>query len=115
VIVAEQRIAGLDDCGDAPRGHAITRHRALEDRIAEPARAPLLPGFLDAKHAALAAGAVGGSISGAGPTSFALCADAAIGARVGEAMRLAYEQAGIAATVRVATPDLTGAVTEILA
>jgi len=89
--------------------------RALEDRIAEPARAPLLPGFLDAKHAALAAGAVGGSISGAGPTSFALCADAAIGARVGEAMRLAYEQAGIAATVRVATPDLTGAVTEILA
>ena len=89
--------------------------RALEDRIAEPARAPLLPGFLDAKHAALAAGAVGGSISGAGPTSFALCADAVIGARVAEAMRLAYEHAGLAASVRVATPDRTGAVTEILA
>src|SRR5206468_9096686 len=45
---------------------------AVDDRIAEPARAPLLPGFLDAKAAALEAGALGASISGGGPTSFAL-------------------------------------------
>lgn len=44
--------------------------RALDDRIAEPARAPLLPGFTDAKRAALGAGALGASISGAGPTAF---------------------------------------------
>jgi len=46
--------------------------RALDDRIAEPARAPLLPGFMAAKQAALQAGALGSSISGAGPTAFAL-------------------------------------------
>ena len=39
--------------------------RAIDDRIAEPARAALLPGFAEAKAAALAAGALGSSISGA--------------------------------------------------
>src|SRR5205085_2769293 len=42
--------------------------RAIDDQIAEPARAALLPGFTEAKQAALAAGALGCSISGAGPT-----------------------------------------------
>ncbi len=46
--------------------------RAIDDRIAEPARAPLLPGFVAAKAAALSAGALGCSISGSGPTAFAL-------------------------------------------
>ena len=46
--------------------------RGLDDRIAEPARAVLLPGFARAKRAALDAGALGCSISGAGPTAFAL-------------------------------------------
>src|SRR6185503_228117 len=50
--------------------------RCIDDRIAEPARSGMLPGFTKAKHAALAAGARGVSISGAGPTSFALCASA---------------------------------------
>ena len=49
--------------------------RSIDDRIAEPARAPLLPGFLEAKAAALAAGALGCSISGSGPTAFAFAAD----------------------------------------
>lgn len=88
--------------------------RALDDRIAEPPRAALLPGFAAAKAAALAAGALGASISGAGPTSFALCADQAIGTRVGEAMRAAYAAAGVTATIRVTEPDRRGAVTEIL-
>ena len=46
--------------------------RSVDDRIAEPARAGLLPGFAEAKAAALAAGALGSSISGSGPTAFAL-------------------------------------------
>ena len=46
--------------------------RAIDDRIAEPARAGLLPGFAEAKAAALDAGALGSSISGSGPTAFAL-------------------------------------------
>ena len=43
--------------------------RSIDDRIAEPARAGLLKGFVEAKRAALEAGALGASISGSGPTS----------------------------------------------
>ncbi len=82
--------------------------RALDDRIAEPARARLLPGFLEAKAAALAAGALGGSISGAGPTAFALCDGASVAARVADAMRAAYAAAGVTAHVRVAEIDTAG-------
>jgi len=63
--------------------------RALDDRIAEPARSPLLPGFASAKRAALDAGALGASISGAGPTAFALCDGDSDAARVSDAMRVA--------------------------
>jgi len=83
--------------------------RAIEDRIAEPFRAPLLPGFLAAKRAALAAGALGCSISGSGPTAFALVGDLEAGARVAQAMRDAYQGAGVGCTTRVAAPDLEGA------
>jgi homoserine kinase len=83
--------------------------RAIDDRIAEPARAPLIPGFLDAKRAALDAGALGCSISGSGPTAFALVEGAAAGARVAEAMIAAYRARGIAATARVAQVDREGA------
>jgi homoserine kinase len=82
--------------------------RALDDRIAEPARAPLLPGFRQAKEAALAAGALGASISGAGPTAFALCDGDAVAAVVADAMRRAYERAGVEASVRVTRIDTTG-------
>lgn len=46
---------------------------AIVDDIVEPARAGLIPGYLDAKAACLEAGALACSISGAGPTTFALC------------------------------------------
>lgn len=45
---------------------------AIADDIVEPARAPLIPGYLDAKVACLEAGALACSISGAGPTTFAI-------------------------------------------
>jgi homoserine kinase len=82
---------------------------AIDDRIAEPARAPLLPGFLDAKAAALDAGALGCSISGGGPSAFALSDDEARARQIGEAMVDAYRRAGLPATARVATVDTTGA------
>jgi homoserine kinase len=44
---------------------------SLEDVVIEPQRARLIPGFAEARAAALAAGALGCSISGAGPTVFA--------------------------------------------
>lgn len=82
--------------------------RAIDDRIAEPARATLLPGFREAKQAALDAGALGASISGAGPTAFALCDGDSAADRVADAMRDGYARAGVAAVVRTATIDTTG-------
>jgi homoserine kinase len=82
--------------------------RALDDGIAEPARAPLLPGFVAAKAAALTAGAIGASISGAGPTAFALVPGMEIGQRVAAAMRAAYQAAGLDAEARVCEVDRVG-------
>ncbi|MCB9568560.1 MAG: homoserine kinase [Myxococcales bacterium] len=45
---------------------------AIVDELVEPARAHLIPGFAEAKAAAQEAGAIACSISGAGPTTFAL-------------------------------------------
>jgi len=83
--------------------------RALDDRIAEPARASLLPGFVAAKRAALAAGALGASISGSGPTAFALVQGTERARAVAEAMHAAYAAAGISAQVRVDQVDRLGA------
>jgi homoserine kinase len=44
---------------------------SLRDVVIEPQRAGLIPGFAEARRAALAAGALGCSISGAGPSVFA--------------------------------------------
>jgi homoserine kinase len=47
--------------------------RSLEDSVAEPKRGPLIPGLANIKKAAVQAGALGSSISGSGPSIFALC------------------------------------------
>jgi homoserine kinase len=69
--------------------------RSLHDVVAEPARSFLIPGFDAVKAAALGAGALGCSISGSGPSVFALCADTGTAARVGEAMSAAFAKAGL--------------------
>ncbi len=51
--------------------------RCLVDVVAEPVRAPIVPGFAAVKAAALEAGALGCSLSGSGPAIFALCRDRA--------------------------------------
>ncbi|MEO7962781.1 MAG: homoserine kinase [Gemmatimonadaceae bacterium] len=81
---------------------------AIDDRIAEPARAQLLHGFVEAKNAALAAGALGASISGAGPSSFAICDDEQTSKSVAVAIERAYASCGVRAAVRVARIDLEG-------
>jgi homoserine kinase len=67
--------------------------RSLQDTIAEPRRAPLVPGLAAIKKAAADAGALGCSLSGSGPSLFALCQDAAIARRVAAAMTDAVNQA----------------------
>jgi homoserine kinase len=64
--------------------------RSLEDRVAEPKRAHLIPGFEAVKAAAMASGALGCSLSGSGPSIFALCASLDGAQRVGEAMQRAF-------------------------
>jgi homoserine kinase len=63
--------------------------RSLVDGFAEPRRAPLIPRFAEIKRAALDAGALGSSISGAGPTIFALVAEEGQGTKVLAAMQSA--------------------------
>jgi homoserine kinase len=78
--------------------------RACVDGFAEPRRAPLIPRFDQVKRAALDAGALGSSISGAGPTIFALVEDEAKGRTVLAAMRAALgDMPGRAELVPVAT------------
>lgn len=101
------QVAGI--VAGATLGDAGLMGRSIDDRIAEPARAPLLRGFVAAKSAALAAGALGCSISGSGPTAFALTAGETAAGRIGAAMQAAYAAAGIGSSVRVARPDLRGA------
>jgi homoserine kinase len=63
--------------------------RSLEDTIAEPRRASLVPGLARIKAAAVAAGALGCSLSGSGPSLFALCRDVASAQAVAAAMTAA--------------------------
>lgn len=83
--------------------------RSLVDHIAEPVRAPLLPGFREAMAAARAAGALGGSISGSGPAAFAVAISDGIARRVAAAMEAAYGKAGVTCRARVAAIDTDGA------
>lgn len=85
--------------------------RALDDQIAEPARAVLLPGFTEAKAAALHAGALAGSISGAGPTSFFLTDDDERAGLIASAVRAEYAARGIACDTRITRVSSRGALT----
>ncbi|MCI4670522.1 MAG: homoserine kinase [Bacteroidia bacterium] len=71
--------------------------RSLQDVIAEPKRAELIPGFYQVKQEALNAGALGCSISGAGPAIFALCEGDECAFKVGIRMQQAFLENGIQA------------------
>jgi homoserine kinase len=81
---------------------------SLLDVVIEPQRQVLIPGFVDVKQAALGAGALGGSISGAGPTVFAW-ADAADAEKVRGAMVEAFAKHGLESDSWVSTIDRAGA------
>jgi homoserine kinase len=83
--------------------------RAMDDRLAEPTRMPLLPGFAEAKRAAIDAGALGCGISGSGPSAFALVDDDKLGDEVARAMIEAYAIRNVRAEARVTRVDERGA------
>jgi homoserine kinase len=66
--------------------------RTLEDHVAEPKRAHLVPAFEEIKAAAQQSGALGCSLSGSGPSVFALCSSLDRAELVGEAMRAAFSR-----------------------
>ncbi len=68
-------------------GDSSLIERSLVDLFAEPRRAPLIKDFNHVKRVALESGALGCSISGGGPTVFALCSERAIGDAVAAAMQ----------------------------
>jgi len=61
--------------------------RSMEDVIVEPVRSILIPGFEKMKKAAIKAGALGCSISGSGPSVFALSTSKIKAKNIGESMQ----------------------------
>ena len=69
--------------------------RSLEDVIIEPARSILIPGFDRIKKACLEAGALGGGISGSGPSIFMLSKSQQTALEVEQIMQDIYKNIGI--------------------
>ncbi|GAB4091491.1 homoserine kinase [Flaviaesturariibacter terrae] len=69
--------------------------RSMEDVVAEPFRKALIPGFDAVADACRAAGALGGGISGSGPSLFQFSKTRATAEKVAEAMAGIYTQLGI--------------------
>ncbi len=69
--------------------------KSLNDVLIEPRRSPLIPGFDRVKQAALGHGALGASISGAGPSVFAWCVGKAIAETTAAHMQQAFLEVGL--------------------
>jgi len=83
------------------RGDEGLLRRGLHDVLVEPRRAALVPGFAAVKQAALDTGALGASLSGAGPSVFAWFRGRATAEAGGAAMQQAFAEAGLAASLLV--------------
>lgn len=83
--------------------------RGLVDEMIEPRRAALVPGLLKVKAAALEAGALGSAISGAGPTVVAWFDGIDHAPEAADAMRAAFERAGLASQAWITPVDAPGA------
>jgi homoserine kinase len=81
---------------------------SFEDVVIEPQRQALIPGFADVRRAAIAAGALGCSISGAGPALFAW-AHGTCAAAVLAAMRAPFERLSVGVDAWVVAIDSPGA------
>ena len=82
--------------------------RALQDVIVEPHRSQLIPHFAEIKASALANGALGASISGAGPSVFALSKGIENARNVETAMREVYSKTNIAFETHVSRINTEG-------
>lgn len=83
--------------------------RSLNDNIIEPQRAQLIPHFYKVKEQALHKGALGFSISGAGPSMFAFCSSTNIAEEVGNGMKKVLYDNGIDSKLFISLINQEGA------
>ena len=69
--------------------------KSMVDVIVEPARSPLITNFDEVKAAGIAAGALGGGISGSGPSIFMISSSLETAQAVRRAMKEVYSTTGI--------------------
>jgi homoserine kinase len=82
--------------------------RSLEDVIIEPVRSILIPGFDRIKSECKEAGAIGGGISGSGPSIFMLSRDEATAKIVAAVMKSIYDRIGVSYHIYVTTINRQG-------
>jgi homoserine kinase len=82
--------------------------RSLEDHIIEPVRSVLIPGFNEVKKGSIEAGALGGGISGSGPSIFMLSKDAATAKAVEDVMKTVFLKIGIDFHTHITTINAEG-------
>jgi len=82
--------------------------RSLQDKIVEPVRSILIPLFYDVKQAFMHAGALGGGISGSGPSIFALSQGEQTALKVAEAMKRTYAKTNIEFDIHVSAINPVG-------
>jgi homoserine kinase len=79
--------------------------RSIQDIIVEPARAHLIPGFNSVKKNALKVGALGVTISGAGPSVISFATKKANLAKISSAMKKGFASAKTDCTVVICKPS----------
>ena len=84
--------------------------RSLQDVIIEPQRAKLIPKFYEIKESALKEGALGCSISGAGPSIFALCDNSLIAENVSHSIQGGFRNQGIKSDIFISKINTEGAI-----
>lgn len=82
--------------------------RSLEDVIIEPVRSMLIPGFDEVKKSCKEAGALGGGISGSGPSIFMLSKNETTAKCVEEVMKNIYNKIGLAYNTYATTINTEG-------
>ena len=82
--------------------------RSMEDLIIEPVRSILIPQFFEVKSAAIEAGALGCSISGAGPSIFAFSKGKSTAETVASVMQQQFKQADISSETFVSALNTVG-------
>jgi len=82
--------------------------RSLEDVIIEPVRSILIPGFDEVKMNSKEAGALGGGISGSGPSIFMLSKEEQTARKVEGIMKNVFEKIGVEFKIYVTSINQTG-------